>query len=178
MVSGRGSISVLVSTELKTLLSALRGFDGELRKQIRSATKKAAEPIWQEEVRGRVATRMQSVVLGDTARVSVSDSNVLLKSATLGKTASGTPASTLWAGAELGSVDKTNKQPYRGRSRRGKSYTVPAGGRHTGRQFGPYRRQGKVVFPAARESIPRLASLWVQTTVRTLHEAFEKGGAK
>ena len=32
---------------------------------------------------------------------------------------------------------------------------------------------GYVVYPAAAEAIPRIASLWVQTAVRTLHELVE-----
>jgi hypothetical protein len=30
-----------------------------------------------------------------------------------------------------------------------------------------------VFYPAAREMIPRLAALWIQTTVRTIAEALE-----
>ncbi|WZO56014.1 hypothetical protein MRBLWH10_000823 [Microbacterium sp. LWH10-1.2] len=54
-------------------------------------------------------------------------------------------------------------------SKKGKAYT-----RSAGNTFGPNRRAGNVAFPAAREAIPRVASLWVQTARRTIHEALEE----
>jgi hypothetical protein len=168
-VSGR--ISVLVSTELNTLLQAIRGFDAEQRAQIRAATKKAADPIWREEVRGNVTTRLQTRVLSDTARVAVSDSNVLLRSASAGKVGrSGTPASILAPQVEYG--NDPNKK-ISTRSGQGKTYT-----RRMGRVSMLPRARGYVIGPAARESIPRFAALWIQTTIRTMHETLEKGGAK
>jgi hypothetical protein len=54
----------------------------------------------------------------------------------------------------------------------GRAYTVR--NRRTQRQYQPRDRRGRVVMPAAAKVIPRLASLWVQTTVRTFYEAIEK----
>lgn len=164
-----GRISVLVSEELQTLLSAARELPASVTKLTRQFTKRSADPIWQESVRGHVVDRQQTRVLGDTARVSVSDTNVMLKSGGIGNMANGTPKYKLAKGTEFG-ADANYVRTVK--SRRGKSYQ-----RHTNRQFNLPRSRGYVVYPAARDSIPRLASLWVQTTVRTIHEIFERGHA-
>ena len=49
--------------------------------------------------------------------------------------------------------------------------------RRRGRQFNLPRSRGYVVWTAAGEIIPRMASLWAQIAARTTHETFEKGGA-
>lgn len=164
-----GRISLLLSSPLATLVQAVRGLDKELTAQIRKQTRTVVEPVWKEAVRGRVTDRMQTRVLADTARVAVSDSNVMLRSGGIGKMSNGTPIASIALPVEFGADRTATRQVL---SKTGKSYT-----RHTKAQFRPPRRNGYVVFPAAREVIPRLASLWVQTTVRTIHEVFEKGGA-
>jgi hypothetical protein len=169
-MASNGRISVLLSKDLQTLLSAVRQIPKEVAAEVRKHTKAAADPIWKEEVRGRTVSRQQVSVLSDTARVAVSDSNVLLRSAAVGKTSNGTPKSVLAYGAEFGA--NPNKV-IKSRTKAGKQYT-----RKQGRQFKLPRRGGYVVYPAARDSIPRLASLWVQTAARTVHEAFEKGCAR
>ena len=63
---------------------------------------------------------------------------------------------------------------YTRRSRKGKSHRVT---RVMGTQFKPFTSRGHVFFPAAERTASRIASLWAQTTVRTIAEALEgKGG--
>jgi hypothetical protein len=59
---------------------------------------------------------------------------------------------------------------YRRRSRNGRTTTVL---RHTTHQLMPLRRNGWTVYPAAAEFIPRIASLWVQTFMRTVYDVLE-----
>jgi hypothetical protein len=164
-----GRISVLVSKELQTLASAIRELPKEVAAQVRKQTIAMARPEWEDAVKANVTSRMQTRVLADTARVSVSDSNVLLRSGGIGKMANGTPKSEIASAVEFGAsrevkTEVTNKQ--------GTSFA-----RRTKRQFKLPRARGYVVIPAAREIIPRMVSLWIQTTVRTTHEQLEKGGA-
>lgn len=166
-MASSGRISVLVSQELSTLLQAIRVMHREVNRVIRLHTKRAAEPIWQESVRGHVVDRMQTRVLSDTARVAVSDSNVTLKSGGVGRMLNGTPKSAIAFGAEFGADQNFERSV----TSRGTTYK-----RHTKRQFNLPRSRGYVVYPAARDSIPRLASLWVQTAVRTIHELLERMG--
>jgi len=152
------------------LAQALREAEPEMRTQIRKHTKPVVEPVWQEAVRGRVQTRMQARVLSDSARVAVSDQNVMLRSAGAGRLSSGVERSRIYPGVEFGA----NRDAVgTATSTKGKRYP-----RRTRRQFQLPRRKGYVVFNAAREVIPRIASLWVQTAVRTLHEKLEQGGVR
>ena len=163
-----GRISVLVSKELQTLLSAVWELPKEVNRVIRLHTKRAADPIWQESTRGHVVDRMQTRVLADTAKVAVTDSNVLLRSGATGKMANGTPKSLLASGVEFGAdPDKI----ITSRTRSGTAYK-----RRRGRQFNLPRSKGYVVYQAARDSIPRLAKLWIQTAQRTVHEVIERMG--
>lgn len=165
-----GRISVLVSKELQALLGAIRELPRDVKAQVRKQTKLASNPIWQEEVRGHVVDRLQTRVFADSARVAVSDSNVTLRAGGVGNLSSGTPRSEVALAVEFGADPNAAIVTH---SRNGTRYT-----RRRGRQFNLPRSRGYVVYPAARESIPRIVSLWIQTTIRTTHEAFEKGGAK
>jgi hypothetical protein len=167
---GSGRISVLASEDLQILSQALRGLDRELAAQIRAQTRKMAEPEWQEAVRGNVTNRLQTRVLSDSARAAVSDQNVMLRSGGIGKMSDGTPKASLALGAEFGANPDAQSTVV---NRYGTRYQ-----RHTHKQFRPPRSRGYVVWPAARNIIPRIASLWVQTAVRTIHEQFEKGGVR
>ncbi|WP_157156261.1 hypothetical protein [Diaminobutyricimonas sp. LJ205] len=165
-MAGVGRISLLVSRDLQTLVQVARGLDREVAAQLRKHTRKAAEPIFQDAVRANVTTRLQTRVLSDTARVSVSDSNVTLKSAMVGKV-HGIPTSVLAPATEFGAQPTTLISTT---SKTGTPYK-----RRIGSSFGLPRRKGYVFHPAVRESIPRMASLWLQTALRTVAEQFEKG---
>lgn len=154
-------ISVFASKELQAIVPLLKSFDVNLRREIRRSTKTVAQPAWQEEVRGNVNTRLETRVLADTARVSVSDQNVMLQSANVGRALSGgAKPSEIYHSAEFGADQNFVRN-----------------GRHTRRQFKPRNLKGYVVYPAAARLIPRLASLWVQTTIRTAYESFEGKGS-
>lgn len=158
-------ISLLVSRDLAVLVQAAQSLPGEVAKQFRAQTRRVVEPAFQQEMRERVGTRLEARVLLDTARVSVSDTNVTLKSATIGKV-HGTPASTLAPATEFGaSPDRTVST----RSRKGKAYK-----RRLGPVFRAPRRRGHVFFPAVQAFIPRAGALWFQTAYRTVAETFEK----
>lgn len=141
-------ISAFDSKELQATLILLKGMPKEVSKQVRQQTKRIALPEWQKAVRGRTGTRLESRVLGDTATVAVSNANVRLKSGTKGRSLSG--------GAKPREIAKS----------------VEYGNKH--KQFKSRKRGGYVVQKAASNLIPRFAALWVQTTVRTFYESFER----
>jgi len=164
-------ISVFNSKELQGTILAMKGMDRELAKQIRRVTKQIVQPVWQRAVAERAKTRLESLVLGSTARAAVSDQNVSLQSATIGRSLSGgLKPSASWHAVEFG-ADRDVYETYTTTSSRGKRYDVR---RRTRRQLVTRKKTGYVVFPAVAEIIPRIASLWVQTTVRTFHEQLEK----
>ena len=160
-----GRISLLVDSPLRDVLVALRAVPAEARKNVTAYTRKNAEPIWFEETRDRAGTKLQQKSLVNTARVGVATRNVYLRSGGVGKLSSGTAIPTVAFGAEFGgNPEKVITQ----KSRKGKPYK-----RRMGNVFGAPRRGGNVVYPAARESIPRIASVAIQSAYRALLDAFD-----
>lgn len=160
-----GRISLLVDSPLRDVLVALRAVPAEARKNVTAYTRKNAEPIWFEETRDRAGTKLQQKSLVNTARVGVATRNVYLRSGGVGKLSSGTAIPTVAFGAEFGgNPEKVVTQ----KSRKGKPYK-----RRMGNVFGAPRRGGNVVYPAARESIPRIASVAIQSAYRALLDAFD-----
>lgn len=144
----------------------MREVPADVRKNIASQTKQHALPIWKQELAERAPTRLQQRALVDSGRVGVTARNVFLRSGSIGKLSSGTPVSRVATVAEWGfPQDKTVSVT----NRKGKTFNRSMGG-----AVPPRRRGGWVVHPAARDSIPRFASLWIQTAHRSLHEAQEK----
>lgn len=163
-----GRISLLVDSPLRTANLAFRGLEPDVRKQITRFIKPVATTAWREETRGTAMSRLQSRALADTARVGVSGLSVSLSAGGGGRLSSGTPTALLARAAEFGA---NPRKRLTATSRKGKRYTRVQGGR-----FPAFRRGGYVVFPAAKQAIPRVASLVVQTTIRTVHELREKVG--
>lgn len=162
---GIGQISLLVDSPLRTVNLAFRGLDSDVRKQITKQTKAVISPVWADAVREHTTSRMEVRVLAGTARTSVSGLNVKLLSGGGKRLSSGTPTADLVNGTAFG-ASPTRLQTVR--SRRGNKYK-----RRMGDRFNRPRRGGYVVYPAASEIIPRVASLVVQTTIRTVHETIE-----
>lgn len=158
------SISFLVDSPLSTLIQAMRGLDTEVRTQIGRQTKKNAQPIWAEETRGQVQTRLQAR-LASSARTGVTTRNVFLRAGATGKIGT-TTMSRLALAVEFGAQPS---KEIKTTSRRGKPYK-----RRIGSAFGRPRSRGYVAYPASAEAIPRVASLWVQTAIRTIHETIEE----
>lgn len=162
-------ISAHSSKQLQAVILASKQVERETRAQIRKHTRDIVRPEWERAVRERASTRLEHRVLGDTARAVVSDQNVTLKTAHIGRALSGgLKPSEAWGPVEFGADGR--RTSYTGR--RG-STTFPVNARRTTLQFRPVNRRGYVAYPAAADIIPRIASLWAQTAVRTLHEAFE-----
>lgn len=164
-------ISVYSSRELQGLIARLKTVDRETRKQIRQATKASAAPIWQQTITEHGTTRLEQRVLVKTARVTVSDQNVTLTSAgSARRLPGGLIPNQDYHVVEFGAPDRESFRPYEARSKAGRYFTV---NRRTRRQLRDRKRTGYVVYPAAADAIPRIAALWVQTAVRTLHELIE-----
>jgi hypothetical protein len=164
-MSRNGRISLLIDSPLRSLLLVMRNTPSETRRQMNKASKAAMVPIWKEEVTANAETRLQHRVLVDSATVGVTARNAFLRSGGTGTLRTGTPVSMLAQATEWGlASDRT----VASRSRAGTEYT-----RRAGNAFGPRRRDGHVVWKAARRSIPRIASLWIQTAMRTLLDAID-----
>jgi hypothetical protein len=123
----------------------------------------------QAESHGKAYNLVVDQLLVATGRVAVSDQNVTLKSATVGRKLSGglnpkTDAAAVEFGADHGKVT------YQATNRQGTTYNVT---RNTRAQLRPRKSTGYVVYPAAASIIPRIASLWIQTTARTIYDMLD-----
>lgn len=166
MVSG-GRISLLIDSPLRTAALAFRGLDPEMRKQITRHIKPVATIAWREETAERAKTKMQSRVLAGTARTGVSGLSVTLRAGGGGRLSSGTPTADVSKATAFGA--NPSKQ-WTVTSRKGKQFKRRMGGRFPL----PKGKGGYVFYPAVGDAIPRVASLVVQTAVRTVHETIEK----
>lgn len=159
-------ISVLVpGSPLAVLAHAMRGLDADVKREIGTRTKAPAAEMWRDELNQHVETRLQGAVARSGA-VGVTQQNVTLRAGGAGALSSGTPVSAITKATEFGMRAARLIQT---RSRKGKTYN-----RRAGNAFGPPRRKGNTVYPAAGQVIVRIASLWVQTAHRTIHEFIER----
>jgi hypothetical protein len=157
-------IDVRGSAELRDVILAINQSDREIQRAIRTFTKAALVRPWLESINKRATTTVERRVLAATATVAVSNQNIRITSAAKGRPLSeGLQPKRDYGPVEFGMAPR--KVTY---SRKGHRVT-----RTVGTQFGRPNRRGNAFYPAAREMIPRLASLWVQTVVKVYADAFE-----
>lgn len=164
-------VSVFRSPALQGTILALKGMDKELAKQIRQHLKSVTVAEWKTDLAQHSITRMENRVLVDSGKVAVSNENITLKAGgTAKRLRGGAKVRDLTQGTEFGS---NPDRQVRGTSRKGAAYK-----RRLGPTFRPPNKKGYVFYPAAADAIPRIAALFVQTTVRTFHELVEKGASR
>ncbi|WP_022899131.1 hypothetical protein [Humibacter albus] len=164
------SISTKTTEALDATVKGLQIIDKTMQQRIRQATRELATPEWKEAVNAHLqGNPLQTRVLGDTAKLNVSNQNVMLTSGASSRRMKGgaTPAE-LARNEEFG-ANRNRLTAYRRRTKHGTQKVL----RHTTHELMPLRRNGWTVYPAAADIIPRIASLWVQTFMRTVYEAFE-----
>ena len=155
-------LDVRKSPALTALIRTLATIPNEVAKEIRGRSKSVIVPEWKKGLAERAPGERvfhERLVAPSTAYVS--DRNVKLIGGANGKF----PRET-----EFGAY-REEWAEYTGR-RKGKTFPVR---RRTQRQFWHFVKTGRVVWPTASDLIPRIASLWIQTTIRTIHEQIEKG---
>lgn len=157
-------IDVRESREMQAALLALQTVGKEVKTQVRKYTRQMVLPEWKKGLEKRAASKLDTKVLVKSSSVTVRDTNVVLKSGAKGK------LKDITKPVEFG-TDRDSWREYQGRSPKGKSYNVK---RHTRRQLAWSRQEGRVVYPTANELIPRIASLWVQTIIKTFYENMER----
>ena len=157
--------------ELQAAVLALKAMDRTLVRDINRDTRSVLNGPWQQEVKSRARTTMDSRVLATGARIKAGNPPVAVAASStraIGKTRRLKPAER-WQGWEFGS-DRNAYSRYTGTSPKGKKYPVA---RRTTRHLPPRTRQGRVVYPAFAAIAPRAVELWLQTIVRKTYDAFE-----
>jgi len=165
-------ISVQGSRELQAAVLALKVVDRSLAKDIRAATVSVGGPVWKSEVSSRARTHQDQVVLAAGARVAGGNPPTAVAGSSSKRMRGGARPSELAGGVEFGAL-RNVRTTYTGRSPKGTAYQVT---RRTKRQFPNRTPSGRVVFPAFKETAPRMTSLWVQLIVAKVYEALEEAG--
>lgn len=160
-------ISAFSSAEIQAVIAGMTRLPTEVRKDIRVQNKRVIPEVWKESIGAVNADFLQQAVLVRTATVTIRDTNVILNSGGKGSLRKVVPPRAVEFGA-----DREIKVTYQSRSRKGTPYRET---RRTQRQLPPFKPTGWVVYPAAADAIPRIASLWVQTTLRAFHELLKAG---
>lgn len=145
--------------EVTVAATALKAVDRVTKNQVGRALRSAGPDIWNQSVVSRFTrTRMDSAVFRGT-RVRASSTSIQLEAGT-----NPSIAADIAAAVEFGDPAKT----YTTYKRQG--HTVR---RRTQEQLPGPIRKGRVVHPAFKVSIPRIASLYLATVVKTIHDAWE-----
>jgi hypothetical protein len=160
----------LSSPQLEATILAIRIAGKELRKDIYARSRATILPEWQSSLSDKAgADRLAQRVLVASARVNIGTRGIELTSAKSTKAINkgGFIPSVNFAAIEFGA--KWRKAEIQGR-RGNNAYRYH---REINTAFQHRKRKGYIVYPTASLMITRLAALWVQTTVRTFHEAVE-----
>lgn len=160
-------IDVRGSDELRDVILAINKSDREVQRAIRTFTKAELTTPWLQAINQHASTKLEHRVIAATATVTVSNQNIRITSAAKGRPLKGGLNPKVdYAPVEFGAGK--SKRTY---TRKGHSVT-----RNTTAQFKARNRSGYVFYPAASAMIPRLASLWVQTVVKTYALIFDGKG--
>lgn len=149
--------------EVTAAATALKAVDRSVKNQTARNLRSTVPKIWtQDSITRQTRTRMDRAVFNGV-KVSASSSRITLQAGT-----SPLIPADITSAVEFGDPNK-GYTTYTER-RRGKSVRVR---RRTQQQLPGPIRAGRVAHPALRVAMPRLLSLYVQTVVRTIHEAWE-----
>jgi hypothetical protein len=159
-------------SRLDAVVYGLKLVPRDVRNRVNRDTRSTLKPIWQQEIQKHLAgtDTFTGRMIGKGL---VSGGNPpVMRAATSRRPMrpGGLVPDVEGYLAEFGGRD-TLYSTYRRRS--------PNGGRHevhrrTRLGLPRTERRGRVVYPAAAETAPRMASLWVQTFVRAVYEAVEE----
>lgn len=149
--------------EVTAAATALKAVDRKVKNQTAANLRRLVPSIWsQDTITGQTRTRMDRAGFNGV-RVGAASSRITLQAGT-----SPMIPADISAALEFGDPNKTF-ETYTER-RNGKSVRVR---RRTQNQLPGPIRKGRVVHVAFRNVMPRIITLYVQTVVRTIHEAWE-----
>lgn len=165
--------SVTSLKEFQAVVLAMRLMDKDLRKEINAATRTELNPTWKALVEANATSPIDAKILTPGTRIATGNPPSARAGTGNRKLSGGGTPNLLSKAREFGAVNRNAETTYDRRNRRtGGTHKVT---RHTQRQLPAATRQGRVVYPAFADFAPRALSLWAQTAVRLVHEAFEKG---
>ena len=152
-------LDVRKSPELQAVILLLKTAATPARREMRAGARNELNALWKPTLSKFARTRLQEQVIVRNARSKVgSDQFEMLAATSRRKLRGGLDGSTRWQGAEFGASAKRVEVTIRGNRR---TQTI-------GRNFGARQTRGKVAYPAARKTGPRIVAAWVNGIVRGL----------
>lgn len=144
----------------------------DVRNQVNRSTRAELKPIWQQELAGKLSARGETFTTKMIGTGLVAGGNPPIMSAATSRRAlsGGVIPDVQGYLAEFGGRSSAFTD-YQRRSKNGGTHHVR---RRTATGLPQTIARGRVVYPAAAETAPRMASLWVQIFVRTVYEALEE----
>lgn len=153
-------LDVTRSSDLQTMVRALRFIDREWLKVWTLQGREKLTPLWSQELEKSHPNRLQRHVLVKTSTVALSRRGITLKAGTKGRLASGASNASIARAVEFGQ-DQNLKTRY---MRKDKPIPAPAQHvvtRRSARPVGPKAANGKVVWPALGRFVPKAAAIAV-----------------
>lgn len=166
-------LSVHGSRELRAAVLAVKVASRDLRKELNRVARETMSPVWQRAVAENITWAMETRVLMPSTLIKAGNPPVLQGAGSRRKVGRSIIPTSDWPGFEYGG-DPSAYSRYERRNRTSGGYHVVE--RRTMRHLRRRSRSGYVFGPAVREVVPRLASLWVQTVVRTYMNALDQKG--
>lgn len=152
---------------LRAAVLAMKRADRDIRKVISTDMRGVMGPVWKQHVTQHLtgSGRMESRMLTPGVRIAAGNPPALVAASSTRKVGNGLVPNTNWPGWEYGqSRDSVSEVT----NRYGTTYE-----RHTNRHLPSYRKGGRVLGPAAKAVLPRIAAYWVQSVVRAFLDAAE-----
>lgn len=157
--------------ELRAAVLALKQVDRDLKRDVNKRMRDTMNPVWKGALGDHVSWAPEQALLKG-ARIAAGNPPTMYAANAKRPWRSG---STLvprdhWHALEYGSSSQAFTT-YQRRSPRGTVHQVT---RRTKAHLKPRRRAGYVIGPSVAETLPRLASLFVQSVVRSVLDALEE----
>lgn len=159
-------------SRLDAVIYGLKLVERDVRNRINREARATLKPIWQQEIQKNLAGT-DTFTARMIGKGLVSGGNPpVMRAATSRRPLrpGGLAPDTEGYLGEFGGYSASFSM-YRRRSKNGGRHDVT---RRTRLGLPRTERTGRVVYPAAAEAAPRMASLWVQTFVRAVYDALEE----
>ena len=156
--------------EFRAAALALRTVEAPIRRAVGQDMRATFGPVWRSELAASGAGSRDAILTAG-ARIAAGNPPSLVTASSTRKVGSGggLVPTRHWAGFEYG-ANPNKIVSYARRSRGGGTHTVR---RRVQAGHPARRRNGRVIGPAVRGILPRVASYWVQSVVRIVMDAAE-----
>lgn len=152
--------------QLKAAVLAMKRADATVRRDVATRMRQTMNPVWRSEVT-KGGSGLAGRVLSTGVRIAGGNPAQLVAASSRRTIGHGLVPDRHWAGYEYGADHRSTRTVT---SSKGLRYR-----RHVMNHL-PARGKGRVLEPAAREVLPRIAAYWTQSIVRAFMDAADGKG--